>query len=62
MPHASEYERTDHAVLEAALLGLTVCPRCRRDLVPVALTGGVWGCTGDPTHTPETWYLPAAGR
>lgn len=62
MPHEPDYERTDRAALEFALLALKVCPHCRRDLVPVRLTDDVWGCEGDPTHKPATWHLPAAGR
>ena len=64
MIHVSDYEAMDKRALEAALLALRTCPRCRGDLRPVALFEDVWGCWGDsvPRHMAETWYLPAAGR
>jgi len=64
MPHASDYEREDRAALAAAHLALLLCPYCRRELYPVALLTDGWGCEGRryPQHTPETWYLPAAGK
>ncbi len=48
-----DYEETDEAALRRALLALRICPRCRRDLRPVANALDVWGCES----CKETWYL-----
>ena len=54
MREAMEYRDVDKAALETALLALKTCPRCRSDLLPVALFADVWGCNS----CRETWHLP----
>ena len=49
-----DYGREDKIALKNALLALHTCPRCRADLLPVALCEDVWGCR--PCNA--TWYVP----
>lgn len=48
-----DYERMDLNALNAALVRLGVCPRCRRDLQPVGLVENVMGCP----LCKETWHV-----
>lgn len=59
-----DYEAEDKAILIRCLLNLRVCPRCRQDLLPVALLSDVYGCAGRsyPQHAPETWHLPELSK
>ena len=47
-----DYEREDRIALERFLLSERVCPRCRSDLLPVALFEDVFGCK----KCKETWH------
>jgi len=58
MRQDNRFEAMDKAALNEALLALKQCPRCRGDLLPVALFDAVWGCK----PCKETWYLPEKAR
>jgi hypothetical protein len=57
-----DYEAEDKAALKRALLGLRICPLCRRDLERMP-TPGKWVCEGwdaqakEYDHDPITWML-----
>ena len=49
----NRFAALDAAALSEALLAVHVCPRCRTDLQPVALTEDVWGCAS----CRQTWHV-----
>lgn len=52
----TRFDDIDKQALENALLRMHQCPRCRRDLLPVAFTDRVWGCK----DCRETWFVEEA--
>ena len=54
MSHVERFEADDKRTLERVMLAMYVCPKCRKDLRPVALYEDVWMCH----ECKESWHLP----